>query len=238
MSTRFYTDSPIAGPRATLGGAEAHHLLHVMRAGVGDEVVLFDGSGLEYIARVESVGRSTVEFVVLGSEPVDRELACRVTLGVALPKGDRQRWLVEKVVELGVARLVPLETARSVAQPNRAACARLHRTVVEASKQCGRNRLMEIGEPLSWAEYIETLPELAKSRDGRRLVAHPGGTAVSAVDLVGAGYVQLAVGPEGGLDEEEIGVATGAGWQRVDLGRRTLRIETAAVALAALVANT
>ena len=235
MSTRYYIDSPIAGGRATLAGAEAHHLLHVMRGGVGDEIVLFDGSGLEYQARIESLARSTVSLVVLGSEPVDRELGGQVTLGVALPKGDRQRWLVEKVVELGVARLVPLKTARGVAQPHRTALARLHRSVIEASKQCGRNRLMEISQPLSWSEYVEAIPEWAGRQDGLRLVAHPGGTAATEALLAGPRRVQLAIGPEGGFDEEEIALAVRAGWQPVDLGPRILRIETAAVALAALV---
>ncbi len=236
MSTRFYVDSPITGPTASLAGAEAHHLLHVMRAEVGDRVVLFDGSGLEYQARVAAIARSTVELAVHSSETIDRELARRVTLGVALPKGDRRRWLVEKLVELGVARLVPLETARSVAQPSTAALARLHRTVVEASKQCGRNRLMEINEPRTWADYVSDAPELNEERDGRRLMAHPGATPAGELDLQGEKSVRLAVGPEGGFDEEEISVATAAGWEQLDLGPRILRVETAAVTLAALMA--
>ena len=218
MSTRFYVDSPITGATATLAGAEAHHLLHVMRADVGDRVVLFDGSGHEYHARVVTLARSTVELSVLDGERVDRELACSVTLGVALPKGDRQRWLVEKAVELGVARLVPLQTARSFTQPGAAALARLERTVVEASKQCGRNRLMEISEPVSWADYVQDTPEPNKKRDNRRLMAHPGTTPAADMDLEGVKSVRLAVGPEGGFDEEEITLAAVALWEQVDLG--------------------
>ena len=134
MTQRYFVDNPIAGENVTLTGAEAHHLLHVMRAKPGDEVVLFDGSGDEFPARVEALRRSEADVVILGRHTVNRELPCPVTLGVALPKGDRQRWLVEKAVELGVTRLIPLETARSVAQPNAKAIERLRRAVIEASK--------------------------------------------------------------------------------------------------------
>ena len=110
MADRYFVESPIAGDQARLCGAESHHLAHVMRAKPLDEVVLFDGSGAEFLARVERVGRSEIELAVLSRAAVNREARTPLTLAVALPKGDRQRWLVEKAVELGVARLVPLVT--------------------------------------------------------------------------------------------------------------------------------
>jgi 16S rRNA (uracil1498-N3)-methyltransferase len=173
MSQRYFTDAPIRGSRVTLAGSEAHHLIHVMRSGPGDEVVLFDGSGAEFSARIERVGRAEVELAVLARREIDRELPWELTLGVALPKGDRQRWLAEKAVELGVRRLVPLAASRSVARPSESALARLRRTVVEASKQCGRNRLMEIAEPEGWSEFV------AGAGTGRRLLAHPEGPALA-----------------------------------------------------------
>ena len=156
MSERFFVDAAITTERATLRGAEAHHLLHVMRAKTGDEVQLFDGSGSQFTARVEQLSRSQVELVVLIGEAVDRESTVALTLAVALPKGDRQRWLVEKAVELGVTRIVPLSTKRSVAEISAATLDRLRRIVVEASKQCGRNRLLEITEPQNWQQAIES----------------------------------------------------------------------------------
>src|SRR4029078_8817654 len=132
------------GQQGCLQGAEAHHLAQVMRAKCGDEVCLFDGSGFEFRASIRKIGRVEVEFEIVESRQVDREMARHITLAVSLPKGDRQRWLVEKTTELGVARLVPLVTRYSVAQPVGNATTRLRRAVIEASKQCGRNRLMEI----------------------------------------------------------------------------------------------
>lgn len=233
MPHRCFSDTPLEGSSATLAGAEAHHLLHVLRARSGDEVVLFDGSGAEFAARVEQTGRSTVELALLAKHEIDRELAVAVTLGVALPKGDRQKWLVEKLTELGVRRLVPLETERGVAQPVAAAIDRLRRSVIEASKQCGRNRLMEIAAAQSLANFLQQAEPTAA-----RWFAHPGGIALG--QLLEA-YVQqdapgvcVAIGPEGGFTDAEAACATAAGWQLVGLGERILRIETAAVALAAL----
>src|SRR5690606_32869891 len=112
---RCYSHDRIASDQVTLDGSEAHHLLHVLRAAPGMSVTLFDGSGAEFEAEVAACKRSTIELRILQRREVDRELPYPLVLGVPLPKGDRQRWIVEKAVELGVTRLVPLITERSVA---------------------------------------------------------------------------------------------------------------------------
>ncbi len=229
MTERYFVETPISGDKALLTGPEAHHLTHVMRAVQGAEVVLFDGSGAEFSARVERIGRAEVELAVLSREPADRELPLELTIGVALPKGDRQRWLVEKATELGVTRLVPLRTARSVVLPWQKVVVRLHRTVIEASKQCGRNRLMEIAQPQPWSDFVVDSAEVPC-----RLLAHrcdcPG---TNTLDLSKGAL--LAVGPEGGFTNDEVSQAIDAGWQVIDLGPRTLRVETAAIVLAGMV---
>ncbi len=231
MSDRYFVENPITSSRATITGAEAHHLIHVKRAAPGVRVTLFDGGGDEFQAVVERVGRAEVELAVLVRERVDRELPFDLTLGVALPKGERQRWLVEKAVELGVTRVVPLVARRSVAQPADSVLARLRRVVVEASKQCGRNRLMRIDAAQTWPQFA------AEPAEGAcRLLAQPGGDyflghAGESVSPI----VRLAVGPEGGWDDAELALAIEAGWRRVNLGPRTLRVETAAILLAARV---
>lgn len=235
MTQRHFVETPITGAQAMLAGAEAHHLLHVMRRRVGDEVALFDGSGREFVARIERLGRSDVELHVIQRHEISRELSAPLIVGAALPKGDRQRVLVEKLVELGVARLVPLETERGVAAPTEGALVRLRRSVIEASKQCGRNRLMEIAGATSLAQF------LAAPVDGAaRWIADvsPGATPVwdAAAGLRDDSVVFAAVGPEGGFAPDEAATAAAAGWCAISLGSRTLRVETAAVAVAALVA--
>ncbi len=155
MSDRYFVDEPISPGRVVLAGAEAHHLIHVMRAAPGRQIVLFDGRGAEFPATVKQVGRSDVELSVTAREEINRELPIDLTLGVALPKGERQKWLVEKAVEVGVTRMVPLRTERGVAQPVEQALSRLRRAVIEASKQCGRNRLLQIDEPQHWPDFLE-----------------------------------------------------------------------------------
>lgn len=231
MSQRFFISVPIVGQHATIIGAEAHHLANVMRAKQGDLVTLFDGSGYEFQSRIETINKARVEVSILERSAIDRESPVELTLAVALPKGDRQRWLVEKAVELGVANLVPLITERGVAQPSESAVARLQRTVIEAAKQCGRNRLLTIEPPRRWEEFASTIEPTA----GLRWLAHPGGTPLgvawsSAVDP--PNRIISALGPEGGFTDEEVQKGAAAGWQLIDLGPRILRIETAAIAIA------
>lgn len=239
MTHRYFIEKPIDSDRAVLVGAEAHHLLHVMRAGVGAQVTLFDGSGYEFAAAVDRLGRSEAQLSILGRQHVNREPSLALTLGAALPKGDRQKWLVEKAVELGVARIVPLHTARGVAQPVDHALARLRRSVIEASKQCGRNRLMEIEEPQAWSDFIRQA-----SGETWRFVAHPqtapaadaARASLSSADFAAiprAGRVVAAIGPEGGFTDDEVTAAAALGWRLVDLGPRILRVETAALCLVA-----
>lgn len=228
MPDRYHCAAPLTGPTAVLKGPEAHHLAHVMRAAPGTLAILFDGRGVEALAEVTSVRRDRVELAIRECRAVDREARRRLTLAVALPKGDRQRVLVEKAVELGVARLVPLVTERGVAQPTDSAIERLRRTVIESSKQCGRNVLMEVTGPATLAE---------SGTDSIRWIAHPGEGA-SPRELLAAmpatAPLVAAIGPEGGFTPSEVAAAIAAGWTSIVVGPRILRVETAALALAAL----
>ncbi len=234
MADRFFAESPILGDRAELIGPEAHHAIHVMRLGVGDAVSLFDGTGVEFHARIQRADRRRLELSILDRCPVDRELPYAISLAVALPKGDRQRWLIEKATELGVTRLIPLVTVRGVARPNPSALKRLRRTVIESSKQCGRNVLMQIEEPQAWSAFV-----CSATPDEPRWVAHPSpeGASLSEVrqSRAEAQHLTLAIGPEGGFADTEIEAARAAGWKTVSLGPRLLRIETAALAMVAVV---
>ncbi|MEM7313881.1 MAG: 16S rRNA (uracil(1498)-N(3))-methyltransferase [Planctomycetota bacterium] len=227
MNARFYCPNPTEST-ATLADSEAHHLLHVLRAKVGERVTLFDGIGHEYEAEVTKLGRREVELAVLNKQPISRESKCKLTLAVALPKGDRQKFLVEKAVELGVARIVPVVTEFSGSAPKGSAIEKLRRAVIEASKQCRRNHLMQIDDPVTWGEFIEI------DTQGTKWILHPYNSepAVMPADADGVDVTCL-IGPEGGFSESELEKAVACGWQAVELGPRILRIETAAVAIAA-----
>jgi 16S rRNA (uracil1498-N3)-methyltransferase len=225
VSERFFVEQPLSVGPVSLDGPEAHHLATVCRLRPGDAVTLFNGDGREYAAHVVSVGKRAVELEIVAETEPAREVGFRLEVAAPLPKGDRADFLLEKLTELGATAFTPLRTARSVVHPHEAKLERLQRHIIEASKQCGRNVLLRVGPLTDWSAFVGgDLP-------ARRLVAHPGGEALSAAG--GGGDVALAVGPEGGLTDEEVEQARAAGWRVVGLGPRVLRVETAALTLTA-----
>lgn len=230
MSERFLLPSPPRDGRATLEGDEARHLARVLRAKPGDEVTVFDGAGHAWRARVAAVARDTVGLEIVAALPAAPAARVSLSIAVALPKGDRQKWLAEKLSELGVERLLPLVTERGVAEATDAARARLERAVIEACKQCGRNTLMDISAPATLGQLA------ARHPTSLRLIAHPGGMPLCDQPIASLGHemqeIVAAVGPEGGFTPEELALAAAAGFRPVSLGSHILRIETAAIALA------
>jgi 16S rRNA (uracil1498-N3)-methyltransferase len=226
MADRFFTTEPLGPGEFVLRGDEAHHLAVVRRFRPGDRVTLFNGDGSEYPAVVLSCDKKAVALNILGVQSPERELPFPVVVAAALPKADRSDFLTEKLTELGVSRFVPLITARSVVRPKPGIVGKLNRAVIEASKQCGRNRLMAVDPPRHWEELI-TAPDLPECR----WVLH---TTAARPARPPAAAVVVAVGPEGGFTAAEVTAAEERGWQSVTLGPRVLRTETAAVAAAAL----
>jgi len=227
MSERFFLETPPVADRAELSGDEARHLARVLRAQVGDTVSVFDGRGREWPARVATLGRDRVG-LELGPVVVAPQSSRTLTLAVALPKGDRQKWMVEKLTELGCTRLVPLATTRGVAEATPGAVQRLVRSSIEACKQCRRNTLLEIASPLTIAEVLAQRDAAALA-----LIADPTGEPFGPMLAGHAGAILALVGPEGGFTAEELTTAAAAGCRSVSLGPHVLRVETAAVALAA-----
>ena len=269
MPDRFFCDTPITPTQTavTLRGDESQHLAVVLRAKAGTEILVFDGSGAEWPGRVTAVSKSAVE-VELGERRAAEPPKSTLTLAIGLPKGDRQKWLVEKCVELGVTQLVPLLTARGVAQPVESALARLKRAVIEASKQSGQLRLMQIAEPRAWNDYVREpaatgvarcVAQPLRAPETRELLAAvplteqanlgrqiPGGEPLglelfssstlwktSRDWLQPASHRIAAIGPEGGFTTLELRAALDAGWQLLELGTGILRVETAALTIAA-----
>jgi 16S rRNA (uracil1498-N3)-methyltransferase len=230
MAERFYTSDVLGPGECRLEGAEAHHLSAVRRFAAGDRITLFNGDGNEYAAEIASVGKKSVVVNVLSSAGVDRELPFPLVIAAAVPKGDRADYLIEKLTELGVTRFVPLVAARSVVIPREPSTAKFSRAVIEASKQCGRNRLMAIDSPLKWTALLarDDLP-------AQRVLFHPSARESNCSPLSEGGVI-AAIGPEGGFVEEELTEAVRTGWKVVSLGPRVLRVETAATAAASLIA--
>jgi len=238
---RFYAED-LSGQELALSAGEAHHALRVLRLKEGAEVELFDGRGRRARGRIAQAGRDAL-VVEIGQRPQPAERpGPLVHLAFAVPKGRRLDWLLEKATELGAASLRPVFFERSVAGRRRtpghggftqAKRGRWLAHCISAAKQCGLDFLPEIAPPARLADFLRA------PQEGVRLVGHAGPEAQTVMDAL-AGWraarpVWLLVGPEGGLTQPEIAAAGRSGFRPVRLGRTTLRVETAAVALLAAV---
>ncbi len=230
MADRYFLPQIPEGDVCQLAGAEFHHLARVMRAVTGDRLTVFDGAGTEADAQIVALTKSSAELRLLSRRHDAPDQNTSIVLATSVPKSDRFRWLVEKATELAVERLIPLETARSIVAPGTVKLEKMRQAVIEACKQSGRNRLMAIDPLTSWHSFVGAIPSTATL-----VVADPQGEPLANVSAgPSRGPVVLVIGPEGGLTEGELGTAAEAGARIVSLGARILRIETAAIALAAV----
>lgn len=217
------------GEELELPPDEAHHFLRVLRGQRGDAVVLFDGDGLAAAATVIEATKRAVR-VRLDAVQQDDPPAVRLTVCVAPPKGDRFRWLVEKLTELNVARVQPIVTARSVTDPGLKKLDKLRGTSLAACKQCGRSRLMTIDEPVPLGE---ALAEVARGAGWVATLREKVGDEPDAPNAIDR---WAFIGPEGGwTDDEEQAMASLA---PLRFGPTVLRTETAAIAAAVRLGET
>jgi 16S rRNA (uracil1498-N3)-methyltransferase len=226
---RVYVDAPLSpGSLIELPAPAAQHLAKVLRARSGDEIVLFSGDGREFIAAVESIRGSRVAAAVGEGRTVDRESPLDLTLVQCIARADRMDVIVQKATELGVTRIVPVLSRRSVVRLDEAQAAskteHWRGIAVSACEQCGRNLLPLIEAPRQLIRYLGDAP-----RVGARLVLEPGAGASDAALQIGTA-VEMAIGPEGGFDAEELEAFRLSGFASVALGPRVLRTETAAIA--------
>ena len=224
---RFFVEK--AEGETSLTGDEFSHAVNVLRLREGDEVVLLDGSGVEYDAVVRRVGRHELVCGVVGSRPSDKEPRTRVRLLVGALKGDKTELVVQKATELGVAEIGVFTSRYSSAYMNENKVQRLRKVAREAAKQCLR----------ATVPTVEYCPDLAAALAScgafpNKLFACEFAQKSDADLRALCGACALAVGSEGGFSEEEFALARAAGFAGVTLGRRILRAETAAIAFTAV----
>jgi 16S rRNA (uracil1498-N3)-methyltransferase len=228
--TRLFVDTELR-PQASLElpEAAAHHAVRVLRLREGDTVVLFDGRGGEYDARLSMPGRDRVLAETRERRDVERESPLAVTLVQAISTSDKMDLTIQKAVELGAVAIHPVFSAKSVVrlsgEREAKKLAHWRRIAIAACEQCGRNRVPEIREPVALDRYIAPA--------GVKILLSPSGAGKLA-DLA-KGPLAVAAGPEAGFSDEEEHRLLRAGFAAVRLGPRVLRTETAALAaLAAL----
>ena len=227
---RIFHDGPLEmGQHLVLDAGAAQHLTRVLRLQPGAPVTLFNGEGGEYAAKLVRVERRQVEVGIGGFDSGETESPLQITLAQGISKGERMDYAVQKAVELGVARIVPVFTDRSVVRLSEDRLGRKlehwRAVVISACEQCGRNRVPSVARAIHVADWLGQAKE-----DGVRLVLdHRAERGFGSLEGVPAAAT-LLVGPEGGLSDGELDAAIAAGYLPLSMGPRILRTETAAVA--------
>ncbi len=240
MIPRFHCppDTCTLSPGALLDlpDASAHHALRVLRLGIGDNVILFDGQGGEWLAEIVGAGR-TARVALQDFSAREAEAPLAVTLVQGLPGGDKMDWVVEKCTELGITAIQPLAAKRSVLKLTGERLARRiahwNQIAGAACEQCGRNRVPGVAPVIDLPRYLgQTMKQKEEQNALRILLAPEGGVSLKSLPRP-AGPVSALVGPESGWEAGEMQAAQVAGFQAVSLGPRVLRTETAGIALLA-----
>jgi len=234
----YYPDKLSSGAEVNLPADTAHHAIRSLRLQAGDPIVLFDGFGGEYQASICRVDR---ESVIARTGPfIDRGAECPIDLLLAqgMSSGERMDFTVQKAVELGVTAIQPLATARSVIKLTSERAARKtghwQKLAIAASEQCGRNRLVDVAEPLRLSDWLGQLPRDPGAGELRLLLCPAAQTGMRELPD-SAGRIILLAGPEGGFDDSEADLALRRGFQSIRMGPRILRTETAALAALAAI---
>jgi len=228
--TRVYLDAALeASSLVEIPRTAGEHLVKVLRARVGDAFVLFSGDGREYAATIAQIRGTRVTAAIGAARTVDRESPLAVTLYQCVARGDRMDFIVQKATELGVARIVPVLSERSVVRLDgdkaRAKAGHWQAVAVSACEQCGRNRVPRIDAP---RPLLTILGELAPGGARLMLDAEADVASTAALPALDAG-VEIAIGPEGGFTPQEREAFALCRFSGVRLGPRILRTETAAI---------
>jgi len=229
---RFYSQKEnLSNGVVVLDLEETRHLRDVLRLHAGDEVRVFNGEGNEYLCRIQSIEKKeTILDVLRPVAPEASESQLDLTLAVAITKGEKFDLVVQKAVELGVSKLVPIFTKRCDVKP-RGGEKRLERwrkIALEACKQSGRAHLMSVDHPIDFSKVLGQL----ESKDTAILFSEREGGSFE--ELTSHDNITAFIGPEGGWDDAELEIALQLGIQIITLGGRILRAETAALVCAAL----
>ena len=223
--TNSFTDNLV-----TLDTDETRHLRDVLRLHVGDEVSVFDGAGKEFACSISEIGKKeTLLAVAREIEPSSPESPFAITIAATVLNGEKYDLIVQKAVELGVTKLIPLITIRCDVKQKDAArrLERWRRIAMEATKQTGRAKLMEIIEPAAFEKLIDEL-------DSENVVLFSERDGVDFSTITPDKKITALYGPKGGWDDVELKMAAEHDINIVTLGGRILRAETAAIAITAI----
>jgi 16S rRNA (uracil1498-N3)-methyltransferase len=228
--TRVHVDEPLTSAvQQVIRGPAANHISRVLRLRIGDELILFDGRGGEYEARIEEFRKDAVLVTVNEHRAVERESPLAITLAQGVSRGERMDWVIQKATELGVRWITPILSERTVVRMDAKQMSNKIRhwqaIAIAACEQCGRNRVPEVAAPVNFNTFLAQ----GTSAGIRLLLSPVGKLRVRDLRASDSG-VTVLIGPEGGFSEGEQQAAIAAGFTALALGPRVLRTETAAIA--------
>lgn len=229
---RFFIDTPCAvGQELWLTGEDGAHIAKSLRMKPGEELTLCDGGKTDYLCEISEIQGTQALVKVLSQEDSKGEPSVFVTLYQSLPKADKMDSVVQKSVESGASRIVPMFSTRCISRPDEKAARkkteRWQRIALEAAKQCGRGIVPQVAPITPFAKAVKEAAE----NGGRLLFFYEGGgQSLRTLALEEEGRISLFIGPEGGFEESEVELAKELGAQVATLGTRIFRTETAPVA--------
>lgn len=223
---RFFVTEPF-GDSVVIDGEGARHISRSLRMAVGEEVIVCDTKGNDFLCEIESVADKEVYLKVNSSSKCESEPNVKVTLYQAMPKSDKLELIVQKAVELGVHRIVPVLTSRCISRPDKKSMDkkldRLNKIALSAAQQSGRGIVPEVSSMISFERAVE---EMAKD-ECPILFYESDGTKLKTLMDASPKSVSIMIGSEGGFEREEVEKAASLGIPAVNLGKRILRCETA-----------
>ncbi len=233
---RFFVEN-IDGDIAEISGSEAHHLKDVLRKKVGDAVFLFDGKGNEYKAEIERIGELEIRLKVVSKEQKDIEPKIKINLFQSIPKLKKFDFIVEKSTELGVSKIIPIISERTIPELSlraKAKQSRWQKIAMSASKQCGRTVVPEICSVTNFQDAVKSVCISKNPPESISLIPWECETKTTLKKLLTTYHLSLTtfnlfIGPEGGFSNTEIERARKCGVIPVTLGKRILRTETAPI---------
>lgn len=233
---RFFIEN-ISDNNYTLTGEDAHHAIKSLRVKIGENIILCDKNSFEHICKVEKISKDEVLLSAIKSQKNTSESNIKITLYQALPKNDKMDLVVQKSVELGVFKIVPIETSRCISKPSEKSISkkieRWQKIAKEAAKQSGRGIIPNISSPLKLDEAISKIKDYDKS-----LVFYEnGGEKIKNSLKTYDKNISIFIGPEGGFETEEIDKLKSFGATISTLGTRILRTETASLAAISVITN-
>ena len=236
---RFFAEPGNIGEKEiVITGADVNHIRNVLRMRTGEEVLIADGRGAEYRCKLTDLSENEVRAQILWKLDGNAELASAVTLFQGLPKSDKMDLIVQKCVELGVARIVPVSTKRAVvkldAKKEQTRLKRWNTISESAAKQSGRGVIPEVSGVMTFGKALEEAKKLDVLLIPYERAENMAETRRVMGSIQPGQSVGIFIGPEGGFEESEVEEAVAAGAQAITLGKRILRTETAGLAVMAM----